>query len=39
MFATTTSTLSVHFAGAFLLSAGARVVFRSLLNLPIGCRA
>jgi hypothetical protein len=39
MFATTTSTLSVISAGAFLLSAGARVVFRSLLKLPIGCRA
>jgi hypothetical protein len=39
MFATTSSTLSIIFAGAFLLSAGARVGFRSLPTLPIGCRA
>jgi hypothetical protein len=39
MFATIPFTLSAIFAGAFLSSAGARVLFPSLLTLPTGCRA
>jgi len=39
MSVTTAFTLSAFSAGLLLLAAGARVAFRSLLQLPIGCRA
>jgi len=39
MLVSTSFSLSAIVAGAFLPSAGARVVFRSRLKLPIGCRA